>query len=45
MEVSIKTVAMLVLALMIVSLIFMGFSGWFNNMAGNFAGNVTYPSP
>lgn len=45
MEVSIKTVAMLVLAIMIVSLVFMSFSGWFEGMAGNFAGNVSYPSP
>ncbi|WEL23900.1 hypothetical protein [Candidatus Nanohalovita haloferacivicina] len=45
MEVSVKTVAMLVLVVMIVSVIFMGFSGWFDSMAGNFAGNVTYPTP
>lgn len=42
---SIKTMALIVLGIMVVVLVFGAFSGWFDNAVSQFTGNVSYPSP
>lgn len=42
-DLPIKTVAMIVLGLMVVAFLYAGFSGWFGDMANGFVDNVEYP--
>lgn len=42
---SIKTMALIVLGIMVVVLVFGAFSGWFDTAVSHFTGNVSYPSP
>ncbi|AOV95391.1 hypothetical protein AQV86_05750 [Nanohaloarchaea archaeon SG9] len=42
---SIKTMALIVLGIMVVVLVYGAFSGWFDNVVNNFTGNINYPQP
>lgn len=42
---SIKTMALIVLGIMVVVLVYGAFSGWFDNAVGQFASGVQYPNP
>lgn len=42
---SIKTIAMIILGIMIVVLVYGAFSGWFETVVNKFTGNMTYPDP
>lgn len=44
MELSIKTVAMLVLMIMIVALVYAAFQGWFTEIVDQFVSSITYPT-
>lgn len=43
LDMSIKTVAMIILGLLIVTFLYAGYSNWFGDIAGNFVGSVEYP--
>lgn len=42
---SIKTMALIVLGIMVVVLVFGAFSGWFDDAVSRFVGGVSYPQP
>ncbi|MFB6204826.1 MAG: hypothetical protein ABEJ75_04220 [Candidatus Nanohaloarchaea archaeon] len=44
-DLSIKTLAVIVLGIMVLVLVFASFQGWFNDLMGNFVGNVQLPDP
>lgn len=41
---SIRTMALIVLGILMVVLVYGAFSGWFNDIAGTFVGNIEYPT-
>ncbi len=45
MELSIRTVALMVLMIMIVSLVYIMFEGWFTDTLGNFMSSITFSTP
>lgn len=42
---SIKTMAVMILGIMIVVLVYGAFSGWFDTVVSEFTGSMTYPDP
>jgi hypothetical protein len=42
---SIKTMAMIVLGIMVVVLVYGAFSGWFDSVSNRFASEIVYPNP
>lgn len=42
---SIKTMAMVVLGILVVVLVYGSFSGWFDSVSNKFASNIKYPNP
>lgn len=40
---SIKTLALIVLGIMVVVLVYGAFSGWFSDITSSFVGNIKYP--
>lgn len=41
---SIRTMALIVLGIMMVVLVYGAFSGWFNDISSTFVGNIEYPT-
>jgi len=42
---SIKTMAMIILGIMVVVLVYGAFSGWFDTVVSEFTGSMSYPDP
>lgn len=45
MELSIKSVALIVLMVMFIVFYFTGFSGWFETIVSEFVQSITFPTP
>lgn len=45
MELSIKSVALIVLMVMFIVFYFTGFSGWFDTIISGFVGQISFPTP
>jgi hypothetical protein len=42
---SVRTAALIILGLLTVATVYAGVSGWFDQLIGDFAAGVTFPSP
>jgi hypothetical protein len=45
LDMPVKTVAVIVLGVMVVVLVYAGVSGWFSDIGSGFVSSVTFPEP